>query len=502
MGMDGDPWLLAFVLSATSLGVLLPILKDREMLSTRFGQMIFINATLADFITVILLTIYIITFDRGFEPEIFAIGLLFVAFLLFYRLGPPFLRTPMVRRFFEELSHATVQIKVRGAIAIMMSFVVLAEFVNAELILGAFLAGMVISLLKTSEDEGMVHKLEAFGFGFFIPVFFILVGVDLELGALVESPDSLILLPVMLVISLLIKIVPMIAVRRYFSWREMLSGGLLLNTHLSLEVAVSVIGLRAGLLDPTAATAIIVFAAITVIIMPYLFNLFCPTVTAQTERYMVIVGVNDTGIKVADELTAHGEKVKFLENDAELIRQVEEKGHEAIDAPPNLSGMDALPPRQIPTLLVLSNNDEKNLAICRKARQMGVSNVVSYVTDPTHLPDFQTLNVQVYLPAIQRVTMITMMARNPNALNLFTSVSDNRDVAEVRLRNRSLSGSRLRELEFPGDALVLSIRRNNELIIPRGNTKLEVGDRLTIIANLDDLAYLRSHLEWHAGRGR
>lgn len=502
LGLQSDPWLLAFVLSATSLGVLLPILKERRMLGTNYGQVIFITATLADFVTVILLTIHIITFDRGFEPEIFAIGLLFIAFLFFYRWGPPLVNIPAVRRFFDELSQATVQIKVRGAIAIMMAFVVLAEFVNAELILGAFLGGMVVSLLKSKEDEGLVHKLEAFGFGFFIPVFFILVGVNLEIGALLESPESLFLLPLILAISLVVKILPMLFLKRHFTWKEVFSSGLLLNTHLSLEIAVSVIGLRAGLLDPVAATTIILFAIITVVLMPLLFNMFCPDVQEETEHFMAIVGANETGLKVADELSAHGDMVKFIEDDVERIKQAHRKEYEVIEAPPTSDGIEGLVPAQVQALLVLSEDDERNLAISRKAEQMGFSNVVAYVVDPVHLPEFQSLNVQVFTPAVQRITMITMMARNPHALNLFTSTSDNRDVTEMQLRNRSVSGMRMRELNLPGDSLVLSIRRNGQMIVPRGNTRVEVGDRLTLVGNLDDLSEIRNWLEWQAGRGR
>ena len=111
---------------------------------------------------------------------------------------------------FDELSKATVQIKVRGAIAILMVFVVFAEFLEAELILGAFLAGMIISLLRDPGDIDLVHKLEAFGFGFFIPVFFILVGVDLDIPALFESPESLLALPGFFLISLIVKLTPMV----------------------------------------------------------------------------------------------------------------------------------------------------------------------------------------------------------------------------------------------------------------------------------------------------
>ncbi|MCA9869494.1 MAG: cation:proton antiporter, partial [Anaerolineae bacterium] len=241
-GAGGDPLLLAFVFSATSLGVVLPTLKERGMLSTRFGQFVLVSATLADFITIILLTIYIITFDRGFDLEVLSLGLLFVAFLIFYRIGPAFVRRPRVRKFFDDLSHATVQIKVRGAILVLMLFVVLAEFVDAELILGAFLAGLIVSLLKGPEDESLVEKLEAFGFGFFIPVFFIMVGVDLDLAAAFDAPARLVVVAVLFAVATIVKIVPVLIVGRSFSLRERLAGGVLLNTHLSLEVAIAVIG--------------------------------------------------------------------------------------------------------------------------------------------------------------------------------------------------------------------------------------------------------------------
>ncbi len=272
LGLDAHPILIFFVLSATSLGVLLPVLKERDLLPRPFGQLVFLSATLADFLTVLLFTVYILTSENGFSVEILSITLLFVVFLVVMRFAPTLVRLPPVRRIFDELSHATVQIKVRGAIAIMLAFVVLAETVNAELILGAFLAGMVISLLRSPDDTALVHNLEAFGFGFFIPIFFILVGADLNLRTLFAEPHYLLLLPVMLVVSLLVKTLPMILLKGSISWREALSSGLLLNTHLSLEIAVVVIGERIGLVSPASSALIVLFAALTVVLMPLLFN--------------------------------------------------------------------------------------------------------------------------------------------------------------------------------------------------------------------------------------
>jgi len=496
LGLNADPWLLAFILSATSLGVLLPILKERKLTNSPFGQFVFISATLADFVTVILFTIYILTFDRGFDLEIFSIGLLFVAFLVFFRYGPKFVRIPVVSRFFEEMSKATVQIKVRGALAILLAFVVLAEFVNAELILGAFLAGMIISLLKSPDDDGLVHRLEAFGFGFFIPIFFILVGTTLELQALLEAPESLVLLPVILVASLVIKVLPVLPLKRYFSWRELLSGGILLNTHLSLEIAVAVIGVRVGLMDAAANVTIILFAVLTVVAMPLLFGAIFPPSQSQEERYKLIAGVNETSLKVANELRAHGDLVRFIADDEKDVNAVGKAGFEIIpDSKQVAEVFSRLDSEQVEAFLALHEDGTNNLSLSKLARQKGIHNIVAYVVDPDLLPAFKELKVQAYTPAVQRITLISMMARSPDAFNLLSSYKDENDTIEVSLSNASLVQRPLRYLNLPSTCLVLAIRRGGELLVPRGNTELAFGDRLTMFGPKVCVEDIRSWLE-------
>lgn len=494
-GLNADPWLLAFILSATSLGVLLPILKERKLTTSPFGQVVFVIATLADFVTVILFTIYIITFDRGFDLEILLIGLLFFVFLIFFRFGPSFVRQPVVRRFFDELSKATVQIKVRGALAILLAFVVLAEFVKAELILGAFLAGMIISLLKSPDDEGLVHRLEAFGFGFFIPVFFILVGATLELKALIEAPESLLLLPVLLLISLAIKVLPVLPLKKYFSWRELLAGGMLLNTHLSLEIAVAVIGIRVGLMDAAANVTVILFALLTVLFMPLLFGTILPHTVQEETRYKLLAGANETSLKVAQELRAHGDTVRFIVTTKDRVDSVARAGFKVLPGLSEkeiLSGLDA---NQIEALLALHEDGNENLELARIARQMGVRNIVAYVVNPDLLPEFKKLKVQAYTPAVQRATLISMMARSPDAFNLLASYQDENDTIEINLFNSSLVQRPLRYLNLPGACLVLAIRRGEELLVPRGNTELAFGDRLTLFGPKEFLEDIRSWLE-------
>ena len=495
LGLEGNPWLLAFILSATSLGVLLPILKQREMSGTKTGQAIFYTAMLADFVTVVLLTIFIIFLNEGLDLEIFSVGLLFLAFFIFYRLAGGIFQIRQIRNLIEELSHVTVQIKVRGAIAILMAFVVLAGVLGLELILGAFLAGMIISLLKRPEDSDLVHKLEAFGFGFFIPVFFIAVGAELDLRALVESPQSLLLLPVLFIVALIVKTVPSLLFLKELGWRKTLASAMLLNTHLSLEIAVAVIGVRLGLLTQGANVAIILFAILTVLIMPILFNSILPHEPGKKQKYMVLYGANDLGLQVARTLIEHGEQVRFIEPDAVKVDQARQAGHEVIQASTIEDCLEAACEDVVQALLVLSPDDDRNLEICHQAVHQGITHIVSLVNNPARLTEFRRLGIHAFAPTLYRPTLLAMLARSPDMMRLLTTPTDQQDVKEVHLRNPAGQFRRLNNLGLPGDLLVLSIGRDGEIIIPHGNTQVELGDRLTILGSMEDLVEAERFLE-------
>ncbi|HJV47405.1 MAG TPA: cation:proton antiporter, partial [Bacillota bacterium] len=103
----------------------------------------------------------------------------------------------------------------RGVFALILFFVVLAEKVGTESILGAFLAGILVSLLSPKKE--FVHQLTSFGFGFLIPIFFVMVGAKLELAGLFDR-RVLLTLPVLIVSFYVSKFVPILLWRKWFSW--------------------------------------------------------------------------------------------------------------------------------------------------------------------------------------------------------------------------------------------------------------------------------------------
>ena len=487
LGLESNPWLLVFILSATSLGVVLPVLKQRGLMASMPGQVVFFTALLADFITVLLLTIFIITLNRGLDLEVFSVGLLFVAFFVFYQLGGRLFRINAVRRLVEELSHVTVQIKVRGAIAILMAFVVLAGVLGVELILGAFLAGMIITALRSPDDVDFVHKLEAFGYGFFIPLFFILVGVNLDLGAVVESPQILLITLVLVVVSFAIKFLSALPLRRWLSWQEVTSASLLLDTHLSLEIAVAIIGVRLGLISQSANAAIILFALLTVLIMPLLFNALQGKAETRTQRFFLIAGGADLALQTAQVLNNHDERVKFWQPDAAAVGQIQKGGYEILESQALNSSLAADRINQISAMLALSLEDTQNLDFCKQALQLGIGQIVAYVNEPSRLQEYQAMGVKAFTPGLYRSAFLAWMARNPQLFNLVTSTADNKDVREFSLQNPAMDGQRLSGLGLPSGLLVLSISRNGDQIVPHGNTRLAIGDCLALLGEIDDL---------------
>jgi Kef-type K+ transport system membrane component KefB/Trk K+ transport system NAD-binding subunit len=496
-GFVRDPWMMTLILSTTSLGIVVPVLKENRMSSSRFGQTILLAALLADFLTMFLVTVYVAIRSTGLSFEILLIVLLFVPVVLFYQLGVRWLRIPAVRRILDELSDATAQIKVRGAFAIMVGFVVMAQIIGAELILGAFLGGVLASLLSGAGEENLRYKLDAIGFGFFVPLFFIFVGIQFDLSAFVGEPSAWLLLPILLAGAFGIKLLSALVFRLSFSWRETISSGFLLSARLSLIIAASAIGLRLEAISESTNAAIILVAALTATVAPLVFNSMRGENEGKLKRTMLIYGSNELAFNVARELQAHGEKVCFVETDASASAKINEQGFELEYGEGNLTGcFDALPPGQVEAFLALGHEDEKNLQASRTARARGVEHVLTFVSNPMLMQEFRKMNVQTLTPSLYRSSLLAMMARNPALFDLLTSTTDDRDLRELILMNPDLHGKRLNEIRFPGDLLVLAIRRNDEVTVPHGTTRLALGDHLTVLGDLD---VIQKAEDWTSG---
>ena len=488
LGLARSPWMLALILSTTSLGVVLPVLKERGLSSGRYGQTILIAALIADFATMLLITVLVAEVSHGLTLVILRLCELFVAFFLIYRLGFFFfIKLGVVKRAMEEITHATAQIKVRAAFTMMLIFVVLSEILGTEIILGAFLAGAVISLLRTSEDADLTSQLEAIGFGFFIPIFFIKVGIDFNLTALLSSPQSLLLVPLLLISAIVVKIIPALLFRRAYSWRETIAAGTLLSARLSLIIAASAIGLRMGLIGAQVNAAIILVAIISVTIAPPVFLRIVPDHLGDMPRPIIVAGAGELGLEVAKGLLAHHELVTLIDNDEVRTERALQRGLHV------LTGQIEEPSPEITAILdragilVCTYNDtEINYQICQHVRSVyGIDHVVAQVNSPNDIIRFEQIGVVTLNAALDRAAMLVMLARNPAVYSLLTRTDDDKEVSEVVVQNPGCFDKAMSQISLPGDLLILALRRNGELLVPHGDTRIQLGDHLTMVGSLE-----------------
>ena len=269
-GLVETPLLVAIILCATSLGVLVPVLKDAGEISTTFGQLIIAAASIADFGAIILLSIFF-SGEGGTGSTLLLLGALFllaVAVLLAARGAE---RSMRIRDTLVRLQDTTAQIRVRGAIVLLVGFAAVAEALGLEAILGAFIAGAIVSL--TDRDEVMTHpdfrrKLEAIGFGFFIPVFFVSSGVRFDLDALTASASSLLMVPVFLAALLAARGLPAVMYRRELDGRHVAIAGVMQATSLPFIVAATAIGSDLGLIDTAESAALVGAGLLSVLLFP------------------------------------------------------------------------------------------------------------------------------------------------------------------------------------------------------------------------------------------
>jgi len=270
-GIVGAPFLVAVILSATSLAVVLPLLKDTGLAGSPFGQMVIAAASIADVATVIMLSLFFSeeTAGVGVRLALFALfGVVCVGAGIAIAAGA---RVPSLSAALLRLQDTTAQIRVRGAFVLLMAFSILAQRFGLEAILGTFLAGMLLKL--ADRDDAMTHshfheKLTEAGFGFFIPVFFVASGLRLDAGALVSDSSTLLHVPVLVAALYVIRGLPAVLYRGILGGRRALAAGLLQSTTLSFVLIASQIGQELGLLGASDVAALTAAALVSVLVNP------------------------------------------------------------------------------------------------------------------------------------------------------------------------------------------------------------------------------------------
>jgi Kef-type K+ transport system membrane component KefB len=254
---------IAIGLTTTALGTLLPILRDNQMLEGRFGGFIMAAGAVGEFLPIVAIAIFL-SAKGAFLGLISLVVVAGVALL--FTFVPRLVRHERIRRIVAEGEHATSQTTLRWTIFLLFALLVIAANFGLDVVLGAFLAGVVLRRWAPGDVHALEGKLDAVGYGFFIPVFFVASGMSLDLKSIIESPARLV---VFFVLFLVVRGLPALLFYRHdLPMRGRVQMMLLTATALPLLVALAKIGLDSGEMLPENAAALVGAGVLSVIVFP------------------------------------------------------------------------------------------------------------------------------------------------------------------------------------------------------------------------------------------
>jgi Kef-type K+ transport system membrane component KefB len=268
-GLAVDTLVVGLALTTTALGTLLPMLRDAGLLETRFGAYIVAIGTAGEFGPIVAVAV-LLTRKDPFVTS--ALLVFFVAIAVACALLASRTRPPRVVALMRRHLHSSAQLPVRVSVLLVFVLVYLAFELGLDVLLGAFAAGVVVKLFTVGEDSEVIKgKLEAIGFGFLIPIFFIVSGIHFDLHVFLTRPTALLRIPLFLALFLVIRGLPALLLYRTALPRdERVPLALFSATGLPLIVVITSLGVSQGRMLPENAAALVGAGMLSVLLLPML----------------------------------------------------------------------------------------------------------------------------------------------------------------------------------------------------------------------------------------
>jgi len=270
-GLGAHPLLLAIMLMSTSTGLLLPLLKDAGEEATEFGQLVMTAAALAEIVPILLLSLFFSAASKTTADQLVSLAIFLILLALIGLTLARVLRLGALDRLFTRLEDRSAQIRVRAALTLALACGVLAYRFGFASILGAFAAGLLVRLVELSGHTPRPQfqtKVEAVGFGFLVPIFFVTTGVSFQLKELLENPTAIAEVPLFLAALLVTRGLPALLYRRFTGTRRAEAAGLLQAITLTLIIVATQIGLATGKITPTAAASLLAAGLLSAALFP------------------------------------------------------------------------------------------------------------------------------------------------------------------------------------------------------------------------------------------
>jgi Kef-type K+ transport system membrane component KefB len=490
-----DMVFFALLMPTVALSIIVPILKADGELQQKFGQVLLMEGAIATIMSIILISLYSGVLKHGFRFELLLFSVIFLVFIVTYIIGRRLLRIRVFQKLLYRLEHAASQIRVRGTLALMLFFIIIANLINTELVMGAFFCGTLLSMFVSKERSALLFKLDGMSYGFFIPIFFIMVGVDLELSALTSFRSSLPLIFGVFLGFIITQVLPALLMIKVFGFKKALAGGILLSSRLGLSIAYGQIGLSLGVISRADNAGIVTAAILASLLSPVMYYLF----NDKKEQYhqITIIGGSRASLYLTERFRLHSLYCRTILQKEDIIPEFERKGiqfryvdkidHELLNA---------LNIRTGELIIVLTESKNLNLEITRYLKnQLNHSKIITIRQSAAHDLIGPGSEIKFIDNNVILADHIEDMIARPDALASLAISFDNYRIEEIHITNDSVHRKLVKDIAFPQTGSLVIHRRAGEIFIPHGNTHLLMGDVVTVIGNTTALNQFRKILE-------
>ena len=475
-GLFNDVALAAIIFMTIALGVVIATLKEKDILRRPIGQTILLTAVLGEVIPLMLLTIYAAV-NGGNTKQLWLIILLFMAAIVLLW------RSKRLYLWFNDVTKNTTQLDIRLAFFLIFALVTVAEKVGVENILGAFLAGIVMKLLEPSHETK--DKLTSIGYGFFIPIFFIMTGVKLNLRSLLAHPRSLTLLPVLVVFLLIAKLPVVLIYAKKLGYRNGRGGGVLSATTITIVLPTLAVARKLRVITSLQSDVFILAAVIVCIFCPVIFNaIFKLQPEDRIKEKVVLVGATALTVPVLLDLHDKWYLVKMMTSDEEDYNLYKSRV-------PSLDLLPELTEAELEQNGAFNGNifvaalmsDKENLRLAKLARQKGDFKRIIVCQKRMANEEVAQLaekGIEIFNLGNVSAALLRALIESPAVYRVLTDTKN--ALYSVVVRNTHYTGRQLADWDVAHDITVDRIHRGQEWLVPHGYSVIEEGDELIFSA--------------------
>ncbi|VDG25493.1 cation:proton antiporter family protein [Lactiplantibacillus mudanjiangensis] len=487
-GLFSDFWLATILFGTISLGIVIAALKEKELLSKAFGQTVLLISVFGELIPMMGLTLYASVYGSDSKSLWLLLLILAVAALMLLRFKPFF-------QFYQNINKSTTQLDIRLAFFLIVTMVTVAESVGAENILGAFVAGIVLKLLQPSDSTR--ERLDSIGYGFFIPIFFISTGVDLNLRTLLTSGKTLLLIPLFFIAYMVAKMGSIWVLKLRFKAKNAFAGTALTATTMTMVLAVLRVAKSMKTITTDQSGAFLLAALLTCIISPLLFNKFYSAEKEDLVKTSVhFIGANLSTVPVAQQLRKGWYDVQMYTNHPENYQTYH--AQVPVELMENFTPVDLEDHSVFDTdILVLGHIDaERNYQLAKAAQEYGVKRIIVRFEDRNvlneHEDELRDLGIEVYNTPEANITLLRSLIESPSTLLMLRDTENS--IYEVKVVNHLYTNVQIKNLQFAQDITISQVIRNRKIIVPNGSTTIQYGDRLIFTGSKQDAPRIRQAL--------